>query len=421
MYNKTPSIAVLLVAAGKGARFGGKTPKQYQTFLGKTILGWNIDLFSQLTEISYIYTVINSQHLHYYQSVIDNRKNVVPEPVSGGETRQESVRKGLEFIALHQKPDYILIHDAARPAISNNLVLEIIAALKTADAVIPGLSVSDTVKRLSAEGSLKTESREGLFTVQTPQAFRFDLIYGLHQKYKGQTVTDDAALCELAGHPVKIIQGDKANIKITHADDWDTLEKTMLQRCDDVRTGKGYDVHRLVDPQHDFHKLKLCGIEVAHDKVLEGHSDADVALHALTDALLATICDGDIGMHFNPKDARWKNADSAQFLKHAANLIRKKNGGIITHVDVTIICEAPKIGPLRDKMRARIGEILDLPVSRISLKATTTEGLGFTGRKEGIAAEAVATVRLPFLSFTNENTDEESDNSASLYPYVQNA
>jgi 2-C-methyl-D-erythritol 4-phosphate cytidylyltransferase/2-C-methyl-D-erythritol 2,4-cyclodiphosphate synthase len=229
--------------------------------------------------------------------------------------------------------------------------------------------------------------------VQTPQAFKFSLILDLHRKNK-TAVTDDIALCETAGCKIAMTQGDRCNFKITHVDDFALMEQNLGSRCGDVRTGTGYDVHRLVAPAGS-RKLMIGGIEIAHDKVLEGHSDADVALHAITDALLGAICDGDIGMHFSPKDARWKGADSATFLRHAGGLTAKQ-GGIISHVDVTIICEAPKIGPHRDKIRTRIGEILNLPVNRVSVKATTTEGLGFTGRGEGIAAEAVATVRLPF-------------------------
>ena len=302
------------------------------------------------------------------------------------------MRHGLEEIAKISKPDFVLIHDAARPGLTPALVSRICAALKASPAVIPALPVTDTVKRQS-QGHLKTESRDGLYTVQTPQAFKFDTILHLHRLHKDKSLTDDAALCEIAGPDVKLVEGEKGNFKVTHADDLALMEQSVASRCGDIRTGTGYDVHRLVEQK--FRKLMLCGIEVAHDKALEGHSDADVGLHAITDALLGTICDGDIGTHFSPKDARWKNADSAKFLRHAADLVAAQ-GGIIAHADVTLICEEPKIGPHREKMRVRIGEILGLPESRVSVKATTTEGLGFTGRKEGIAAEAVVTVRLPF-------------------------
>ncbi|MEZ0223580.1 MAG: bifunctional 2-C-methyl-D-erythritol 4-phosphate cytidylyltransferase/2-C-methyl-D-erythritol 2,4-cyclodiphosphate synthase [Alphaproteobacteria bacterium] len=390
MDNKKPHIAALIVAAGTGERFGGGLPKQYLPLLGRPVLTWSMETFLQHSDISDVRVVIHPDHAVLYKQAAEGLK--ISAPVTGGKSRQDSVLKGLEALAA-SKPDYVLIHDAARPGITPDLITGICETLKGAEAVVPGLPVTDTVRRVTGD-TAKTENRDGLYTMQTPQGFKFSLILDLHRKHREAPVTDDAALCELAGHKVIIAPGDKANVKMTHADDLALMEQALAARCGDVRTGTGYDVHRLVDPVAG-RKLMLCGIEVPHDQVLDGHSDADVALHALTDALLGTICDGDIGTHFSPKDARWKGADSATFLKHAAGLIQAQ-GGIISHVDVTIICEAPKIGPHRDKMRARMAEILSLPLSRVSLKATTTEGLGFTGRKEGIAAEAVATVRLPF-------------------------
>jgi 2-C-methyl-D-erythritol 4-phosphate cytidylyltransferase / 2-C-methyl-D-erythritol 2,4-cyclodiphosphate synthase len=391
MTNKKPSIAALIVAAGTGSRFGSAFPKQYQPLLGRSVLRWSLDVFRESPEITDVSVIIHPDHAKFYNAATEGLK--LGPPVTGGVSRQESVLKGLEALAA-RKPDYVLIHDAARPGITRELISSLCAALEESDAVVPGLPVTDTVKRLSGQ-TIKTESREGLYAVQTPQCFRFRTILELHRKYKGTTVTDDASLCEQAGMKVAILPGDKSNFKITEEEDLPLMEQALAVRCGDIRTGKGYDVHRLVDPTGG-RKLKLCGVEVEHDHVLEGHSDADVGLHALTDALLATICDGDIGMHFSPKDSRWKDADSATFLGHAAGLIAAR-GGIITHADVTIICEAPKIGPHRDSMRGRVAEILSLPVDRVSIKATTTEGLGFTGRREGIAAEAIATVRLPFL------------------------
>ncbi|TAL37708.1 MAG: bifunctional 2-C-methyl-D-erythritol 4-phosphate cytidylyltransferase/2-C-methyl-D-erythritol 2,4-cyclodiphosphate synthase [Alphaproteobacteria bacterium] len=400
MDNKKPKIAALIVAAGTGERFGGGLPKQYLPLLGRPVLTWSIDSFLQHPDISDIRVVIHADHAALYKQATEGLN--IPAPIIGGKSRQDSVLRGLEALA-PSKPDYVLIHDAARPGVTPELISGICAAVQIGDAVVPGLPVTDTIRRIAGD-SVKTENRDGLYTIQTPQAFKFGLILDLHRKHRDSPVTDDAALCELAGQKVTIAPGDKENFKITHADDLALMEQAIAGRCGDVRTGTGYDVHRLVEPAAG-RTLKLCGIDVPHDKVLEGHSDADVALHALTDALLGAICDGDIGTHFSPKDARWKGADSATFLKHAGDLIRAQ-GGIISHVDVTIICEAPKIGPHRDKMRARLGEILSLPLSRVSLKATTTEGLGFTGRREGIAAEAVATVRLPFsrkVSATAEN------------------
>jgi len=302
------------------------------------------------------------------------------------------VQNGLAALRA-SKPDIVLIHDAARPLISQQLIKELVTAAEKSGAAIPALPVTDTIKRNG-----QTENREGLFTVQTPQTFRFELIDGLHQKYKDKSLTDDAALCEADGHPVTFVSGQQDNIKITHPADLIRAEQYLLARTGDVRTGQGYDVHRLI-PADGSRKLMICGIEIPHTHTLEGHSDADVGLHAITDAILATICAGDIGQHFSPSDARWKNADSATFLKHAAELVAQK-GGVITHIDVTLICEAPKIGPHRDVMRQRIADILQLSPQRISVKATTTEGLGFTGRREGIAAQSIVTARLPFEEAT---------------------
>lgn len=391
--NNKDAHTILIIAAGSGERFGGGLPKQYMPLLGQTVLRRSIEAFRR-SGFRNIRVVIHPDHQAYYASAVAGL--TLPPPVTGGGTRQESVRLGLEALAGEgQPPAYVWMHDAARPAVSPELVGTVEQALATDAAVVPGLAVTDTLRR-KLPGGTRTESREGLYAMQTPQAFRFAEILALHEKYRGQPVTDDAALCELAGLPVRIVEGDARNIKITHAADLPRMEQSIAAARADIRTGKGYDVHRLVPPPADGSRpLLICGIEVPHSAVLEGHSDADVGLHAVTDALLATICDGDIGMHFSPKDDRWKGADSAVFLRHAAQLVADR-GGVITHVDVTVICEAPKIGPHRDNMRTRIGEILSLPLQRVSVKATTTEGLGFTGRREGIAAEAICTVRLPF-------------------------
>lgn len=379
--HKNKKIVALIVAAGSGERFGGAVPKQYLPLMGKPVLRWSIDAFQNHPMISDVRVVIHPEHRNLF-------KNAAPEitPVIGGSSRQESVRKGLESLRA-LKPDAVLIHDAARPLVSDDLITTLCGET---DAAVPGIPVTDTVRRNG-----KTESRDGLFTIQTPQVFPFSLMDKLHQKYQDKPFTDDAALCEAEGHPVKIISGQRDNIKITHTGDLPLAEQYLSSRLGDVRTGQGYDVHRLVVPVSPSQKLMLCGIAVPHDKVLEGHSDADAGLHAVTDALLATVCGGDIGQHFSPKDARWKNADSAVFLKHAADLVAQQ-GGIISHIDVTLVCEAPKIAPHRDAMRQRMADILCLPVHRISVKATTTEGLGFEGRGEGIAAQSVVTVRLPF-------------------------
>lgn len=397
MKKNMPRISALIVAGGNGQRFGdSNVPKQYQFAFGKTVLDWSVDAFRQHPLISSVHVVINPAHQPYLKTTCLEQDNAI-HFIQGGGTRQESVRRGLEHLK-QSAPDteYVLIHDAARPMVSKDLITSICQSLMEGEnAVIPGIAITDTIKRsLPDMAGIKTESRDNLYTVQTPQAFKLDKILALHQKYKDEALTDDAALFEKESQPVKIIPGDQNNIKITYADDLPQLENSLAQARGDIRTGQGYDVHRLVPPIPG-RALKLCGITIDHPFILEGHSDADVALHAITDALLACISNGDIGMHFSPKDTRWKNADSLQFLQHAASLIQQKDG-IIAHIDVTIICEEPKIGPHRDAMRQILAKTLSLPVERISVKATTTEGLGFTGRKEGIAAQATATVRLPF-------------------------
>lgn len=392
--NNNPSITALIVAAGNGKRFGaGNVPKQYAPLLGKPVLRWSLDTFLRHPAITDIAVVIHPDHQPFLDAATTGMNIHV---LHGGVTRQQSVRLGLEALAqMDKKPDFVLIHDAARPCLSSDMISVICDALKSgATAVMPALPVTDTVRRLEND-NFKTEDRSGLFTIQTPQAFTFDMIRDLHNKMQGNEQTDDIALVEKSGGKINIVTGDSKNIKITYPDSLALAAQYLSESRNDIRTGKGYDVHRLVPPRDAAHKLVIGGIVIPHDKALEGHSDADVALHAITDALLGTIGDGDIGMHFSPKDARWKNADSTAFLKYAAELIAAQNG-IITHVDLTVICEMPKIGPHREAIRSRIADILHLPITRVSVKATTTEGLGFTGRGEGIAAEAVATVRLPF-------------------------
>jgi len=394
MKTENRKIAVLIVAAGAGERFGGTIPKQYLTLMGRPVLCWSIASFQNHPLISGCYVVIHPEHQETFRDATEGI--VLPAPIIGGSNRQESVQKGLEVLRA-DKPDVVLIHDAARPLISEELISVLCREAMSSGAAVPGILVTDTIKRC-VYNAMKTENREGLYTVQTPQAFRFDLIDGLHKKYRGQSLPDDAALCEADNHPVTIVQGQRDNIKITHPEDIFLAEQYLLSKRGDVRTGQGYDVHRLVAPATSTQKLMLCGVAIPHDYMLEGYSDADVGLHAITDAVLATICDGDIGQHFSPKDSRWKNADSALFLKHAAELVMRQ-GGMITHVDVTLICEAPQIAPHREAMRKKIAEILSLPIRRISVKATTTEGLGFIGRREGIAAQAVVTAHLPFATY----------------------
>jgi 2-C-methyl-D-erythritol 4-phosphate cytidylyltransferase/2-C-methyl-D-erythritol 2,4-cyclodiphosphate synthase len=296
---------------------------------------------------------------------------------------------GLEALA-HHKPDYVLIHDGARPLVSSQTIDGVIAALREgADAAVPLVPVADTLRRLD-NGKWVTVSRDGLHRAQTPQGFRFHKILKAHRDHAREDLTDDMALAELAGLDIVVISGEESNIKITTGKDFGLAEQLLAARLGEVRTGYGYDAHRFAPGDHVW----LCGVKIAHDHSLEGHSDADAALHALTDAILGAIGAGDIGEHFPPTDERWRGAPSWKFLDHAANLVRAA-GGAIVNCDVTVICEGPKISPHRDAMRTRVAEILSLDVSRVSVKATTTEGMGFTGRREGLAAQAVATVRVP--------------------------
>jgi 2-C-methyl-D-erythritol 4-phosphate cytidylyltransferase/2-C-methyl-D-erythritol 2,4-cyclodiphosphate synthase len=383
-----PGVAIVIVAAGKGERAGGVVPKQYAALAGKPVLRWTAEAFLRHPEVSLVQVVVGADDHALYDEAIQGLM-ALPPPLAGGPTRQHSVMHGLEALA-HLKPDFVLIHDAARPLVSAQIVDRVIAALRAgADAAVPLLSVSDTLRR-QVDGKWTDVPRDGLLRAQTPQGFRFDRILKAHRDHASHDVTDDMALAELAGLDVVVVAGEESNIKITMQRDFSMAEQLLAARLGETRTGYGYDAHRFTFGDHVW----LCGVRIANDHALEGHSDADAGLHALTDAILGAIGAGDIGMHFPPTDERWRGAPSWKFLDHAAGLVREA-GGAVTHCDVTIICERPKIGPHREAMRARIAEILKLDLSRVSVKATTTEGMGFEGRREGLAAQAVATVRIP--------------------------
>jgi len=380
-------VAVLVVAAGKGERVGGIVPKQYASLMGKPVLRWTLEALARQTDVTAIQVAIGPEQEALYADAVAGLN--LRAPIVGGATRQESVRLGLEALA-DAVPDIVLIHDAARPLVSDRLIAAVIASLEAgADAAVPLLPVADTLKK--HDGSAwNTVSRDGLHRAQTPQGFRFAKILRAHRHFAQRNVTDDMALAELAGLHIREVAGEEENLKITTPEDFVRAEAQLRAKLGESRTGMGYDVHKFVAGDHVW----LCGIKVAHDHALEGHSDADVGLHALTDAILGAIGEGDIGVHFPPSDERWRGAPSWKFLDHAASLVRRK-GGAIVHCDVTLICERPKVGPHREAMRARIADILSLDIARVSVKATTTEGLGFAGRQEGLAAQAVATVRLP--------------------------
>jgi len=377
--------AALIVAAGRGHRLGGAMPKQYLPLAGRAVLRHSLETFARHPAVGAVRVVIHRDDLDLYGAAADGL-GLLP-PVEGGATRQESVRLGLESLR-ELNPARVLIHDAARPFADAALIQRMIGALDGSPGAIPALPVADTIKRGSAGMIVETVDRQALWRAQTPQAFRYGEILAAHQAAAGRELTDDAAVAEAAGLTVALVPGAEENFKVTTEADLSRAER-ILAPAADIRCGNGFDVHRFAPGN----QVMICGIALSHDHGLEGHSDADVGLHALTDAILGAIGAGDIGQHFPPGDPRWRGADSIRFLAHAAALVAERGGRLLS-LDVTIICERPKIGPHRAAMIARIAEILGLDPSRVSVKATTTEGLGFTGRREGIAAQATATVAL---------------------------
>jgi len=381
--DKNRTVA-LIVAAGSGSRMGGGIPKQYRLVAGVPVIARAVDALAGHPAIDAVHVVIGAGQDAMLAAALGDRA-VTSSP--GGATRRESVRAGLEAIGPATR---VLIHDAARPFLPGAVIDRLLAALDAAEGAIPTLPVVDTLVRADGGTLGDTVSREGLARVQTPQAFRYATILAAHRSWAGDAEpTDDAQVARAAGHIVLAVPGDAMLEKLTHEADFAAAE-ARLGAVMTSRTGMGYDVHAFAEGDH----VMLCGLKIPHTQALAGHSDADVGLHAITDALLGTIADGDIGSHFPPSDPRWRGADSGTFLRHAASLVAAK-GGIVDHVDLTIICEAPKVGPHRQAMRERIADLLALPVGRVSVKATTTEQLGFTGRREGMAAQAVASVRLP--------------------------
>lgn len=382
---KEPRITALIVAAGRGVRAGGGMPKQYRRLGGRTVLARTLEIFTRHPEIDSIRVVIHPDDRALYDAAASGFS--LKDPVAGGASRQESVLHGLEALAASDTPpDFVLIHDAARCFVDAALISRVIAALSEDRGAIPALAVSDTLKNGHDGLIVGTTARDGLYRAQTPQGFPFEPLLAAHCRARGKELTDDAAVAEDAGLRVALVMGAEENGKMTTPEDFARAE----QLCMETRCGQGFDVHRFEPGDH----LWLCGVKLDHKAGLKGHSDADVGLHALTDAMLGALGDGDIGIHFPPSDPRWRGAASDRFLAHAGSLIEKA-GGRILHLDVTLICESPKIGPHKDRMRQRIAEILSISPARVSVKATTTEELGFTGRREGIAAQAMATLSLP--------------------------
>jgi 2-C-methyl-D-erythritol 4-phosphate cytidylyltransferase/2-C-methyl-D-erythritol 2,4-cyclodiphosphate synthase len=385
-------VAVVVVAAGRGSRVGGDLPKQFRPIGGEPMIRQSLVMLVEHPEVGPVQPVIHPDDVAKFQSSAAGL-DVLP-PVFGGATRQGSVRAGLEALAPHE-PDIVLIHDAARPFASPALVSRAIAAAERSGAAIPALPVTDTVKTVDAAGLVdKTLDRSALRLVQTPQSFAFPALLAAHRRAAEagrEDFTDDAALAEWAGLKVSIFAGETGNTKITNPDDFARAEATQFAALGDVRTGTGIDVHAFGPGDH----VTLGGVRIPHSQALTGHSDADVVLHALTDAILGALADGDIGVHFPPSDPQWRGAASDRFLAFAIERLAKR-GGRIAHLDINVVCEAPRIGPHRDAMRANIARLAGIDASRVAVKATTSEKLGFTGRGEGIVAYATATVRLPW-------------------------
>jgi 2-C-methyl-D-erythritol 4-phosphate cytidylyltransferase/2-C-methyl-D-erythritol 2,4-cyclodiphosphate synthase len=385
-------IAAVVVAAGRGLRAGRDVPKQFRPIDGAPMIRQSLLMFVEHPEVGLVQPVINRDDRALFAAATAGL-DLLP-PAIGGATRQMSVRAGLEALAPHA-PEIVLVHDAARPFTSAQLATRAIAAARQSGAAIPALPVTDTVKAVDASGRVTgTVDRAPLRLVQTPQAFAFAALLDAHRKAasaKRDDFTDDAALAEWAGLTVTAFAGEPGNIKMTTPEDFARAQTASFAALGDVRTGSGIDVHAFGAGDH----VTLGGVRIPHTHSLTGHSDADVALHALTDAILGALADGDIGVHFPPTDPQWRGATSDRFLRFAAERLAAR-GGRIAHLDLNIVCEAPRIGPHRDAMREAIARIAGISVDRVGVKATTSERLGFTGRGEGIAAYATATVRLPW-------------------------
>jgi len=385
-------VAAVVVAAGQGVRAGGDLPKQFKRIGGETLLRRSLLSFLGAPDVNFVQPVIRPEDADRVRADTAGL-NVLP-PVPGGATRQASVRAGLEAL-MPRKPDIVLVHDAARPFASASLISRAITAAAKTGAAIPALPVTDTIKRVDKAGTVEETLDRGLLRlVQTPQAFAFPALLEAHRRAAAQgrtDFTDDASLAEWAGMKVSVFPGEPGNTKFTTPDDFARAEAIQSAALGDVRIGSGLDVHAFGPGDH----VTLGGIRIAHGRALTGHSDADVALHALTDAILGALADGDIGAHFPPSDPQWRGASSDRFLVFAVERVHARRGRI-AHLDLTIVCETPRIGEHRDRMRANIAKLAGIDIDRVAVKATTSEKLGFTGRGEGIVAYATATVRLPW-------------------------
>jgi 2-C-methyl-D-erythritol 4-phosphate cytidylyltransferase/2-C-methyl-D-erythritol 2,4-cyclodiphosphate synthase len=385
-------VHVLVVAAGRGVRFGGPTPKQWRDCAGRPLLSHTLAALASAPGLAGICVVIHPDDRELYEAALAGAPSAAAlalPPAHGGESRQISVRKGLEALA-PLKPDIVLIHDGARPFVSADVIARAVVAAERHGAAVPGLPVTDTIKQIDGDMIVASPDRNTLRAVQTPQAFRYDLILAAHRAAARADMTDDASVAAAAGHPVHVFEGDLANFKVTTMSDLRAADERLSTPLTDVRVGQGFDVHAFAEGD----AVWLGGVQIPHTHKLDGHSDADVVLHALCDAIYGALGDGDIGFHFPPSDAQWRGAPSSIFLEHAAARVRSR-GGEIGHLDVNLVCEAPRVGPHREAMRARIAEIAGISVDRVGVKATTAEKLGFVGRREGVACMALATVKLP--------------------------
>lgn len=384
-----PSWHLLIPAAGSGSRLGGAVPKQYVKIYGKSILRHTLEAFLDIPGLQSLRVIIDSTAEELYRESVQGLN--LPPPAFGGKNRKQSVFNGINGFFNLRNEERLLIHDAARPFVSKEEILSVIKVLEGSPAVSLAVPVSDTLRRQDGP----YVDRNGLWALQTPQGFYYGVIRQAHEKATPNApATDDTSLVAALGIPVTLVEGRRSNFKITTMDDFEMAEQLMRgMKPMETRTGMGFDVHAFTAPGVKK-SVRLCGVDIPHDRGLEGHSDADAGLHAVTDALLGALAAGDIGQHFPPSDPQWKGVDSAVFLKKAVDMVAACGGRII-NVDVTLICEAPKIGPHREAMQKRVAEICGLTPERVGIKATTTEKLGFTGRKEGLAAQAVATVSIP--------------------------
>ncbi len=378
-------VAALIVAAGRGARVGGEIPKQFMTLHGQPVLAWSVRMFTKARMD--VVVAVAPEHAEFYRATLKDFPGV--RVVAGGRTRTASVRAGLDAI---EQAEVVLIHDAARPGVSDPIVQQLLHELEAGvDGVAPAVPVADSLRRADAAGNVIGEvARDALMRVQTPQAFRAEPLRAAYAALpEDAALTDDLAVVRAHGGSCRLVPGDERLMKITYPEDFAFMERLLASERETC-VGSGFDAHRFGAGDH----VTLCGVRIAHDKGLAGHSDADAGWHALVDAILGALGDGDIGAHFPPSDPQWKGADSERFLQHAVRLVSGA-GARIVHVDVTLICERPKIGPHRDAMRERTAAVLGLPIARVSVKATTTERMGFVGREEGLAAQATATLVRP--------------------------